>query len=204
MYNPADNKIQGWMNPEELKFLYNTVIKRGKVQDHLIVLEIGCWKGRSTHALISALSTLTSYSILYCVDNWSKADHRETGEIRVEAKGEFYSNIYNLSIDTNYDHAIIQDLSSTAFYQFAVDTGLRPDIIFLDADHSYEAVKKDLKNYWDILKDGGIFLGHDYRAGETPTNGVRRAVNEKFKKSNVKLIKGGSIFQVNKPKKEEA
>jgi len=202
MYNPADNKIQGWMNDEELKFLYNTMIKRSKVLDHLTVLEIGSWKGRSTHSIISALSTLTSYSILYCVDNWSKADHMETDEIRAKAYKEFLSNTYQLYLKTNYNNVRILNQSSDDFYMDAIKFNIRPDIIFLDADHSYEAVKRDLKNYWAILKDGGVFLGHDYRAGETLTNGVRRAVNEKFKKSDVKLIKGGSIFQVNKPKKE--
>jgi hypothetical protein len=37
------------------------------------------------------------------------------------------------------------------------------DIIFIDADHSYEAVKKDTKNAFKILKDeSSIIIWHDY------------------------------------------
>jgi len=196
MYDPKLNPCKGWMNDAELSYLYQMVIKRAKVTDTLRIAEIGCWKGRSTHALLSALATLSSYSILYCVDNWSKADHGETDEIRKEAKIEFAQNTYNVFLKTNYNNVITLDQSSTSFLKDCAETGLKLDIMFLDANHSYEAVKKDLKEIWPVLKDGGVLIGHDYRVGETPTNGVRRAVNEMFKKSDIQLIKGGSIFQI--------
>ena len=49
------------------------------------------------------------------------------------------------------------------------------DLIFVDADHTYEAVIQDLRNYAPKVKKGGIFCGHDFRH-----KGVRRAVTEFF------------------------
>jgi predicted O-methyltransferase YrrM len=47
------------------------------------------------------------------------------------------------------------------------------DFIFIDADHSFEAVLEDLQNWYDIVKTGGWLLGHDWCPGEP---GVQRAV----------------------------
>ena len=35
------------------------------------------------------------------------------------------------------------------------------DFIYIDGDHSYEAVKKDLYEYFDLVEEGGIIAGHD-------------------------------------------
>lgn len=35
------------------------------------------------------------------------------------------------------------------------------DAVFIDGNHSYEYVKKDLENYWSKIKDGGIIALHD-------------------------------------------
>jgi GT2 family glycosyltransferase len=36
------------------------------------------------------------------------------------------------------------------------------DYIFIDGDHSYAAVARDLRKYWNKVKLGGIFAGHDW------------------------------------------
>ena len=47
------------------------------------------------------------------------------------------------------------------------------DFIFIDADHSYEAVSQDLKAWYPKVRPGGLFCGHDFR-----WDGVAKAVNE--------------------------
>lgn len=47
------------------------------------------------------------------------------------------------------------------------------DFVFIDADHSYEAVKKDMEAWYPKIRRGGLFSGHDYR-----WEGVARAVHE--------------------------
>ena len=39
------------------------------------------------------------------------------------------------------------------------------DVIIFDADHSYQGVSTDFYNYENKLKDGGVFLFHDYNDG---------------------------------------
>lgn len=36
------------------------------------------------------------------------------------------------------------------------------DFVYLDGDHSYEAVKADIRAWWPLIKSGGILAGHDW------------------------------------------
>ncbi|QHG19882.1 hypothetical protein GJB62_06235 [Nostoc sp. ATCC 53789] len=37
-----------------------------------------------------------------------------------------------------------------------------PPYIFVDGDHSYEGVKRDIANYYPLLAPGGLMIFHDY------------------------------------------
>lgn len=52
------------------------------------------------------------------------------------------------------------------------------DYIFIDGDHSYQAVVDDMEKYFSKVKKGGIFAGHDIWVP-----GVQRAV-EDFRRKN--------------------
>ena len=55
------------------------------------------------------------------------------------------------------------------------------DFIYIDANHSYHAVRDDLTLWYPKLRPGGLFAGHDYLDGSRPPwgeFGVRSAVNE--------------------------
>lgn len=53
------------------------------------------------------------------------------------------------------------------------------DLVFLDADHSYEGVKADIAAWECKVAPGGWLSGHDYRSpnGEWDFSGVDRAVD---------------------------
>ena len=56
------------------------------------------------------------------------------------------------------------------------------DFVYLDARHDYESVKRDLELWYDKIRPGGIFAGHDYLDGDLPQGvfGVKSAVDEFF------------------------
>jgi hypothetical protein len=57
------------------------------------------------------------------------------------------------------------------------------DIIYIDGEHTYDRVSKELNHYCYFLFIGGIFCGHDYDIPE-----VKRAVDEFAKAKNKKVI----------------
>jgi hypothetical protein len=58
------------------------------------------------------------------------------------------------------------------------------DAVFIDGDHSYEAVKQDLTFWWKKLRVGGWLLGDDY---ESCCPDVPIAVNEFAQTNNLPL-----------------
>jgi predicted O-methyltransferase YrrM len=50
------------------------------------------------------------------------------------------------------------------------------DVVYIDADHSYESAKEDISLYLNKVKSGGFICGHDYNNGSWP--GVVKAVDE--------------------------
>lgn len=59
------------------------------------------------------------------------------------------------------------------------------DLIYIDADHSYESVKKDLDISYYKVKSGGIISGHDYLFNRHTD--VVLAVNEFCRKYNLTI-----------------
>ena len=52
------------------------------------------------------------------------------------------------------------------------------DFIYIDGNHQYDFVKKDLEDYVPKVKVGGVIAGHDYGGPTTP--GVTKAIDEYF------------------------
>jgi hypothetical protein len=65
------------------------------------------------------------------------------------------------------------------------------DFIYIDANHSYEAVKNDLIKWFPKLKNNGLFSGHDYLDGKDGIYqtefGVKSAVDQFATKNNLKI-----------------
>lgn len=49
------------------------------------------------------------------------------------------------------------------------------DFVFVDAEHTYDGVRDDIRAWWPKVKPGGALCGHDYR-NKFP--GVKAAVDE--------------------------
>lgn len=59
------------------------------------------------------------------------------------------------------------------------------DFVYIDGDHNYNVVKKDIKLYYPKVKDGGVFGGEDF----SPRNiGISKAVIEFVEKHNIRLL----------------
>ncbi|MCK5175920.1 MAG: class I SAM-dependent methyltransferase, partial [Planctomycetes bacterium] len=61
------------------------------------------------------------------------------------------------------------------------------DVVFVNGNHSYEAVKSDTADALKMVKAGGYVIWHDF-ANYGDTNGVTRAVLEALPGDNVVQI----------------
>ena len=66
------------------------------------------------------------------------------------------------------------------------------DFVFIDADHSYDAVKDDIALWRPKVKTGGWLGGHDYHPRKFP--GVVKAVDEAFEGKTTIIHYPGTIW----------
>ena len=152
------SQIPTHVTMDERLFLYNAAraLPAGSV-----IAEVGSYLGASTCFLASGGSSRISK--LYCIDTWEN-DAMSEGK-----KSTFDAFTQNTS---KFKDVII------ALKGFSLDMAKlvnEPiDLLFIDGDHSYDAVASDLKAYLPKVKAGGMLLLHDWGWAE----GVRSAVRE--------------------------
>jgi predicted O-methyltransferase YrrM len=108
------------------------------------IVEIGCLDGETTNVIARA-SAVPVYGIDPIVP-----DSMNPGLIGSKEK-----ILQNLKWCKRFK--FIQEYSHIAVASFNYDF----DLIFIDGDHSYDAVKKDVDDWWSKLATSGIMLMHD-------------------------------------------
>jgi SAM-dependent methyltransferase len=134
-------------------------------------VEVGVLFGRS----IACLGTLRPDLDLWAVDTWEQGDRE--GEM-AEYQARFGSTwMAFLGGMTQYAPEVLERLHVVrALSTEAVIPNL--DGVFIDAGHSYEDARDDIKHWGRFVKPGGVLSGHDYLFPNHP--GVVQAVDEAF------------------------
>lgn len=130
--------------------------------------EVGVYLGYYSRILLDTIPGLE----LLCVDWWKQKTYRERA--------------YPVVLETmsKYPGAKVIRGKSVKVAKTVEDESL--DFVFIDADHSYEAVKEDIEAWTPKVRMGGIVSGHDYYVFRSGNDGVIRAVDE-FVKDKYKL-----------------
>lgn len=179
--NPAPNK-------RDLASLINKMFPEGKG------VEIGVLRGEYSKIILERWHKGT----LYLIDAWRHLDDY------IDMNGQHDEYHYDCLIETCKNIKPWQDRAHILRMDSSLSANMFPDeyfdFIYIDADHSYEGVVKDLEAWWPKIKKGGLFCGDDY----IPDNGdiwltgqgepvyagkfgVRKAVNEFIAKKDLVL-----------------
>jgi predicted O-methyltransferase YrrM len=148
--------IEGWFS---FPNLYKSIVK--KLPNGSRLVEVGVYKGCSfSFLVIEAINAKKDFDIV-AVDAFPWDGLKESflenmkpleGHYRLLAGGD------------SFDRA--KDFEDESI-----------DFCFIDANHTYDFVKKDILAYLPKMKKGGIIAGHDYNMSHP---GVIQAVNEIF------------------------
>lgn len=134
----------------------------------LTYLEVGSWAG------ISAIMAASRPNVeVHCVDHWEG----ESGDAGIAQRKEIASRggsegAFEVFKRNTAGYNIIPHRGSSAEWSKKW-IGKQVDVLFIDADHSYENVLRDCKCWLPHVRQGGILCGHDYNFAE-----VHRAVKE--------------------------
>jgi predicted O-methyltransferase YrrM len=136
-----------------------------KMPEHSKLVEVGTFHGRSAVFMAEEIEKLNKNVDFYTIDVWDMrpACLRDSKAIFLQG--------YSLEVAKTFS-----------------DESL--DFVFIDATHTYEAVKDDIKTWLPKVKKGGIIAGHDYYDYDFPKEascpGVRKAVDECFSQEQIK------------------
>ncbi len=137
-------------DPKEKLFLYDEAVEHIKIGRFL---EVGSYLGSSAIILAEALrrNSQSKEAKVYCIDTWEN-------DSMLEGKKDTYQQFQD-NIKPWQDWIIpIRGNSDEVKLPFE---GLC-DVVFIDADHSYEGCRRDVERFSGLVRNGGCLILDDH------------------------------------------
>jgi len=153
-------KVQGWMRPQELEWLFNMA---RMLAPKSTWLEVGTWKGKSYSAVALGMA---EGSTVIGVDTFKGTENKlETACREATLPGDRIFTAFQAQRD------FVQELvpgvnlewirgDSVEAAELVEDQSL--DVCFIDGDHRFDPFMEDLRAWNPKVKRGGVLCGHDY------------------------------------------
>ncbi len=137
----------------------------------IIAVEIGVFFGYNARDINKDLNILK----FYLIDPYEKYEnYKNDGAYNLLEKAK--KNAHKINKKKNI--IWIEEFSEKAINK--IDEKI--DFLYIDGNHEYKYVKKDLELYWNKIKKGGIMAGHDIEC-----LGVSKALLEFANKQNLEI-----------------
>jgi hypothetical protein len=147
--------IDGWLSYNEATALYllSTLLPPGGT-----IVEIGCWKGKSTYCLAKGLR---KNGEIIAIDPFDGSGEPGSHELYEQRRGiiplfdQFISNMASLNVldkirpESGFSHQFVGQFPKI-------------NLLFIDGDHSIEACDFDFLNYSSFIPSGGYVAFHDF------------------------------------------
>lgn len=170
--------IDGWLTVDEAIALFE--LARGLSHDRPRAVEIGCWQGKSTVCLASGLRGKVAPRLV-CIDPFdASGDAASAGTYgeRADALGAPLRRRFEQNLgDTGV--ADLVDVHQGFSHELAAHFDEPIDLLFVDGDHAYDAVRRDVLDWAPKLRPGGVLALHD--VVHPVHDGPRRVVDELLK-----------------------
>lgn len=150
--------VEGWMDTEELRYLYETA----KAMGGGTIVEIGSFMGRSTCAILAGLAEGRGGRLI-AIDPFTGKGTVRAPEVAKNGgpdwlRGKLVSNIKSRSLPMPIIYTGDADHED-------IFTRFRPesiDWIFIDGEHTLDGVSSNLGTWVPRVKRDGLITGHDY------------------------------------------
>lgn len=144
------------------------------------LVEIGSYCGGSTVVIARTAARRAPDARVFAIEPFS-------------ADGARYQRNYESLFDANVTDwgvgGTIQKIKQLS-HEAAAGWKRPIDFLYIDGDHSYDAVVRDIRDFVPFVRPAGVFAFHDYKPGK---DGVRRAVDELVAPHHTKLFQAGSL-----------
>lgn len=141
-----------------------------------VFVELGAWKGRSASFMGVEIANSGKPIAFFSVDHWGGTPGESAHDTDADVQGGTLYEAFMRNTDPvrRYVRPIRSETVAAA-RQFGDQT---VDFLYVDADHTFAGVTRDLDAWWPKLKPGAVMAGDDWCFYEPGTDrlGVREAV----------------------------
>lgn len=139
------------------------------------IVEVGVNKGETSQLLRHLFPDAT----LYLIDPWKLTNEYGYSATPISRKLKHYENAYR------HVSTLFQGDSKVQLLRMPSLDGVQHvpdelDLVFIDANHEYSEVRKDILSWLPKVRRGGLLSGHDYDQNIPMFSGVKQAVDEIF------------------------
>jgi hypothetical protein len=156
--------VPGWMSERELLWLASHAM------ECTTIVEFGSFYGRSMRAMADNCPD----GRLWAVDPWSGFYATNEGDNLNTVNTYVYPDFCKFLSDHIQSGRVVPHRG----FSYSFKLPYQVDMVFIDGDHRYDIVHKDIDKAIELVKPGGLICGHDY--GHPMWYGVKDAVNERF------------------------
>lgn len=179
------------ITPQQTEYVLNLLDSVVNSTYRFKILEIGVWTGSMIIELAKWAYNNGGY--VYGIDPFT-GKGSGLQECKENYDIEHIARMRLNELDLNRYVNILRGKSHEFSKEFANNSF---DLIFVDGDHRYSWVKKDLHHWWPKIRKGGIFCGHDCEGTEYNENhinedcidnvhhGVIKAVTQMFPEAKI-------------------
>lgn len=134
------------------------------------MIEIGCFAGESTEIWCK------NFKKVYAIDPWALGKGYDLKDCASQNISDSIEQAFDQRLSKFNNFEKIKNFSYNAHSLFEAES---VDFLYIDGEHTYNGVKKDIEMFLPKIKPDGFICGHDYK----PTwQGVIDAVNENLGK----------------------
>jgi MMP 1-O-methyltransferase len=156
------HQIQGWLTDAEAAELFH-LAKYLTPANAPVVVELGSWQGKSSVVLAGGLFGKRDAN-LYCIDPFGRDESAEYQEKYYDPllaqESQDVEQIFATNMRKSGVDQIVSAMKGYSF-EFAGSWSAPIDLLFIDANHEYEAVARDFQMWMPHVKRGGIVAFHD-------------------------------------------
>lgn len=164
-----------WTQPHHT--VWEKILEENKLletEDH-IVIEIGCFEGRSTVWFADRLIK-TPHSRYICIDNWEGGEEFKRLGLNYDMELARKNFFHNIRLLKSFDRISVNHLNSERALSYLHPIHYRKaHFIYVDGSHTQRDTLVDLVLSLSLLKKDGILIVDDYKNNMGTANKTLRA-----------------------------
>ena len=172
------------------------LIQQNFTEKNPSILEIGIHKGDFSKQLFTNFNP----SKLILVDPWIAYDdliyknswYGNSSNSNQKIQDEYYLNLLDYFKKQIFENKV--EICRKTSDEFFLKNENIFDLIYIDGNHLFEFVKRDIFNSLKFIKEDGLIVLDDYALKGWWDDGITKAVNFHLKEKNIKIIRKHNIF----------